>query len=66
MKFYVSQARKITMKTVPILAARINLDALARRVERGETIVLTRDGEPVWELKPHRKSKTWKPKKKCK
>jgi len=54
------------MKMVPFLAARINLDDLARRVERGDTIVLTMDGEPRWELKPHQKSKTWKPKKKRK
>jgi antitoxin (DNA-binding transcriptional repressor) of toxin-antitoxin stability system len=52
------------MKMVPILAARINLDDLARRVERGETIVLTQDGKPRLELKPHKK--IWKAKKKRK
>ena len=31
------------------------LDDLARRVEQGETIVITRDGKPVLDLVPHKR-----------
>ena len=45
------------MKTVSIREARIRLTELAREVERGETIVVTRNGSPAFELAPHRPRK---------
>jgi prevent-host-death family protein len=42
------------MKTVSIREAKNRLTELAREVERGETIVVTRNGAPVFELVPHR------------
>jgi prevent-host-death family protein len=45
------------MKTVSIREAKNRLTELARDVERGETIVVTRNGSPVLELKPHRPRK---------
>jgi prevent-host-death family protein len=42
------------MKTVTIREAKNRLTELAREVERGETIVVTRNGSPVFELAPHR------------
>lgn len=45
------------MKTVTIREAKNRLIELAREVERGETIVVTRDGSPVFDLAPHRTSK---------
>jgi prevent-host-death family protein len=42
------------MTTVPIRQARSRLTELARRVEQGETIVITRNGRPVLDLVPHR------------
>ena len=42
------------MTTVPIREARSRLTELARRVEQGETIVITRNGRPVLDLVPHR------------
>jgi prevent-host-death family protein len=36
--------------------AKNQLTALARRVEKGETIVVTRHGKPVFDLVPHRES----------
>lgn len=42
------------METVPLERAADALDDLARRVEAGETIVVTRDGRPVLDLVPHR------------
>jgi prevent-host-death family protein len=42
------------MKTVSIREAKNRLTELAREVERGETIVVTRNGAPVFELAPHR------------
>jgi prevent-host-death family protein len=45
------------MKTVSIREAKNRLTALAREVERGETIVVTRNGSPVFELTPHRPRK---------
>lgn len=35
--------------------AKNRLTELARRVEQGETIVVTRNGKPVLDLVPHRK-----------
>jgi prevent-host-death family protein len=40
--------------TVSIREAKNRLTALAREVERGETIVVTRNGRPVFDLVPHR------------
>jgi prevent-host-death family protein len=42
------------MKTVSIREAKNRLTELAREVERGETILVTRNGSPVFELTPHR------------
>ncbi len=42
------------MKTISIREAKNRLTELAREVERGETIVVTRNGVPVFELAPHR------------
>ena len=41
------------METVPIEALEERLDKLARRVESGEVVVVTRDGRPVLYLVPH-------------
>lgn len=43
------------MKTVSIRDAKNRLTELAREVERGATIVVTRNGRPVFDLVPHRK-----------
>ena len=45
------------MRTVTIREAKNRLTELAREVERGETIVVTRNGSPVFELAPHRPRK---------
>ena len=45
------------MKTVSIREAKNRLTELAREVERGETIVVTRNGSPAFELAPHRPRK---------
>ena len=45
------------MKTVTIRDAKNWLTELAREVERGQTIVVTRNGSPVFELAPHRPRK---------
>ena len=45
------------MKTVAIADAQTNLAELAREVEAGETITVTRDGRPVFDMKPHEKKK---------
>ncbi len=42
------------MTTVSIRDAKNRLTALARQVERGETIVVTRNGQPIFDLVPHR------------
>jgi prevent-host-death family protein len=42
------------MKTVSIQEAKNRLSELAREVEKGETIVVTRDGRPVFDLVPHK------------
>jgi prevent-host-death family protein len=41
------------MTTVSIRDAKNRLTELARQVERGETIVVTRNGRPVFDLVPH-------------
>lgn len=41
------------MKTVSIRDAKNRLTELAREVERGSTIVVTRNGRPVFDLVPH-------------
>ena len=43
------------MTTVSIKQARDQLTALARRVEKGETVTVTRNGKPVFDLVPHKK-----------
>lgn len=43
------------MKTVSIRDAKNRLTELAREVEDGETIVVTRNGRPVFDLVPHRR-----------
>lgn len=43
------------MPTVSITEAKDQLTALARRVEKGETFVVTRNGKPIFELVPHRR-----------
>ncbi len=42
------------MPTVSIKEAKDRLTALARLVEKGETVVVTRNGKPVFDLVPHR------------
>lgn len=42
------------MTTVSIRDAKNRLTALARQVEKGETITVTRNGRPVFDLVPHR------------
>ena len=42
------------MKTVSIRDAKNRLTELARTVESGETIVVTRNGRPVFDLVPHK------------
>jgi prevent-host-death family protein len=41
------------MKTISIKEAKNQLTALARLVEKGETVVVTRNGKPVFDLVPH-------------
>jgi prevent-host-death family protein len=43
------------MATVSIKQAKDQLTALARLVEKGETVTVTRNGKPVFDLVPHRK-----------
>jgi prevent-host-death family protein len=43
------------MRTVSIKEAKDRLTSLARRVEKGETIVITRNGKPIVDLVPHRR-----------
>lgn len=42
------------MHTISIREAEDQLTELAREVERGRTIVVTRNGKPVFDLVPHR------------
>lgn len=41
------------MKTVSIREAQSRLDELAQDVEQGETVIVTRDGKPAFDLVPH-------------
>lgn len=43
------------MDSIDLNDADLDLSALTLRVERGETIVVTRDGKPVADLVPHRR-----------
>lgn len=43
------------MATVSIKDAKNRLTELARKVEKGETITVTRNGKPVFDLVPHKK-----------
>jgi prevent-host-death family protein len=43
------------MTTVPIREAKNRLTELARRVEQGEVVIVTRNGRPVLDLVPHRR-----------
>jgi prevent-host-death family protein len=43
------------MTTVSIKDAKNRLTELARLVEKGETVVVTRNGKPVFDLVPHRR-----------
>ena len=45
------------MKSVSIREAKNRLTELAREVELGETIIVTRNGSPVFEMAPHRPHK---------
>jgi prevent-host-death family protein len=45
------------MEKISISDARDHLSELIEKAEAGETIVLTRNGEPVAELVPHRRGK---------
>ncbi len=45
------------MKTVSIRDAKNRLTELAREVERGETVVVTRNGRPAFDLVPHQTRK---------
>jgi prevent-host-death family protein len=42
------------MKTVSIKEAKNTLTALAREVEAGQTITVTRNGKPVFDIVPHK------------
>ena len=42
------------MQVVSLKEAKHRLTALARLVEKGETVVVTRNGKPVFDLVPHR------------
>jgi prevent-host-death family protein len=42
------------MATVSIKEAKNRLTELARLVESGETVVVTRDGKPILDLVPHK------------
>ena len=45
------------MKMISMRDAKNRLTELAREVERGETIVVTRNGAPVFDMTPHRPKK---------
>ena len=46
------------MTRIPIKEAKDRLTELARRVEAGETITVTRNGRPVVDIVPHQKRRT--------
>jgi prevent-host-death family protein len=43
------------MKTVSIKEAKNKLTQLAREVEEGQTITVTRNGKPVFDIVPHKR-----------
>jgi prevent-host-death family protein len=45
----------IVFMNIPIKDAKNRLTELARRVEAGETITITRNGKPVADLVPHKR-----------
>ena len=45
----------VAMTTVSMKEAKDRLTQLARLVEKGETVTVTRHGQPVLDLVPHRK-----------
>lgn len=45
------------MTTVSIKDAKNRFSELGRRAEKGETIVVTRNGAPAFDLVPHKKKK---------
>jgi prevent-host-death family protein len=45
------------MKTVSLKDAKNRLTELAREVEKGETVIVTRHGKPVLDLVPHKPRK---------
>ena len=47
----------LAMKTVSIRDAKNRLTELAREVERGQTVVVTRNGRPAFDLAPHQARK---------
>ena len=46
------------MTTITLEDAQSRLPEIARTVESGETVVVTRDGEPILDLVPHPKPAT--------
>lgn len=50
-------SHNMLMTTVSIRDAKNRLTELARQVEKGETIVVTRNGRPVFDLVPHQPRK---------
>src|SRR5215471_2258442 len=55
MWLHVATLERAIMKSVSIRDAKNRLTELAREVEEGETIVVTRSGRPVFDLVPHKK-----------
>lgn len=55
MTMWLHVATLSVMKTVSIRDAKNRLTELARVVEEGETIVVTRNGRPVFDLVPHKR-----------
>jgi len=49
------------METINIHAAKTNLSKLIERVERGEEIMISRNGKPVAQLMPYRETASSKP-----
>ncbi len=49
------------MKTVSIREAKNRLTELAREVEKGEIVTVTRNGRPAFDLVPHQKRKGLRP-----
>ena len=47
----------MSMRTISMKEAKTRLTALAREVEKGETVVVTRNGKPIFDLVPHRSKK---------